>query len=250
MDLLRSAIFWTAGISGMVVFFPFTFLIWLVCLPFDRKRRVIHRLLIWQSKYFVLVMPGRMLRIQGEERIKDNGTKVIISNHQSILDILIVNSLGYDYKWISKIENAKVPILGWYLKMASYITVDRGNRDSKDLMLARSLELLEAGESLMIFPEGTRSADKQIGFFRKGAFQLAITAGVPILPLILDGTGDILPKHGLIFKGSQDIKIKVLEQTAPEDFGTGNPEILAARFEGMYREKLEELRKERVRGGI
>jgi len=237
-----------AGITSMLLFFPFTFIVWIICLPFDRNRYIIHRILIWQSKFFLFLIPGWHLITEGSEKGKTAGTKVIISNHQSMLDILILNSLGYRYKWISKIENTKVPVLGWYLKMAGYITVDRSDRESKDRMLAESLNCLRKGISIMIFPEGTRSADNEPGFFKRGAFQLAIEAGVPILPVILDGTGSILPKHGLIFKGRMKIHLKVMDVVEPKDFGTKEPEILAARFEELYRTRLRDLRNQITAG--
>jgi 1-acyl-sn-glycerol-3-phosphate acyltransferase len=128
--------------------------------------------------------------------------------------------------------------------MADYITVDRGDRESKERMLERSYQCLNRGVSIMIFPEGTRSADREIAFFKRGAFQLALSAGKPILPVLMDGTGGILPKHGLIFGGFHKITIKVLDPVMPESFGTGNPEELAMRFQLMMTDALKELRNE------
>ena len=104
-----------------------------------------------------------------------------------------------------------LPVLGWYLRMAGYITVNRGNEESKAEMLERSYQCLKQGISIMIFPEGTRSVDGEIGFFKRGAFQLAIQAGVPILPVVIDGTTGILPKHGLKFRSGYHVRIKVLD---------------------------------------
>ena len=94
----------------------------------------------------------------------------------------------------------------------------------------------------MLFPEGTRSADSEIGFFRKGAFQLAISAGIPILPVLIDGTGGVLPKHGLIFGGFHNITIRVLDPVEPPAFGTKNCEDLAMKFQEMMTKALRELR--------
>jgi 1-acyl-sn-glycerol-3-phosphate acyltransferase len=94
----------------------------------------------------------------------------------------------------------------------------------------------------MIFPEGTRSTEGQIGFFRRGAFQLALTAKVPILPVIIDGTGEILPKHGLLFGGFHRITIKVLDPVHPGLFGTDDCDVLAAKFQGMMTSAMENIR--------
>ncbi|MBK7131736.1 MAG: 1-acyl-sn-glycerol-3-phosphate acyltransferase [Bacteroidales bacterium] len=244
MDVFKSILVWIIGICFMVILFPLTFLIWLLVLPFDKNRVIVHRLLVNQSFILTRIMPVWGIKTQGREEAIPGATYVLISNHQSMLDILIINSLRYNYKWISKIENEKVPFLGWYLKMADYITVNRGNEESKVEMLERSLACLKGGTSIMLFPEGTRSADNEIGFFKRGAFQLAIQAGVPILPIVLDGTGGILPKHGLIFGSGHHIKVRVFDPVMPESFGTTNPDELALKFSNMMKKWLSEIREE------
>jgi 1-acyl-sn-glycerol-3-phosphate acyltransferase len=150
--------------------------------------------------------------------------------------------LRYRFKWISKIENTSVPVLGWYLKMAGYITVDRGNDESKAEMLEKSYQCLKQGISIMIFPEGTRSVNGEIGFYKRGAFQLAIQTGIPILPIIIDGTTDILPKHGLKFGSGYKVKIKVLDPVKPSAFGTDNPDVLAGELNLLMKSELKTLR--------
>jgi 1-acyl-sn-glycerol-3-phosphate acyltransferase len=242
MDYLKSAAVWLIGIAFMVLFFPVTFIIWLLVLPFDRNRTVVHWMLIWQALLVSYLIPVWKLKIEGRQNAVPGTTYVIISNHQSILDILLVNCLRYRFKWISKIENKKVPILGWYLKMADYITVDRGDKESKEQMLAEAFNCLKGEISIMIFPEGTRSPDREIGNFKRGAFQLAITAGVPILPVLIDGTGGVLPKHGLIFGGYHKINIRVLAPVLPGSFGTTDPDELALKFQVKMKEGLALLR--------
>ena len=209
MDILRSAGIWFVGIILIIVLFPVTLLVWLLTFPFDPARRITHAMLVFQGMVLAYAVPVWRIKMEGRKKADRKTTYVIISNHQSILDILLLNSLRYRYKWISKIENTKVPFVGWYLKMADYITVDRGNSESKDKMMTEALAVLKKGISLMIFPEGTRSPDSRIGFFKRGAFQLALTAGVPILPVLIEGTGGVLPKHGLIFGGFHRITIRV-----------------------------------------
>lgn len=243
MDILKSIIIWLIGIAFILVFFPVTFIVWLIVLPFDRNRSVTHWMLIYEALIFSYLVPIWKIKIEGREKAVPGTTYVIISNHQSILDILLINCLRYRFKWISKIEVNKVPVLGWYLKMAGYITVDRGDKESKERMLEESYRCLKKGISIMLFPEGTRSADNQIHFFKRGAFQLAISANKPILPVLFDGTGGVLPKHGLIFGGFHKITIKVLDPVDPSSFGTKNYDELAMRFQEMMTEELHKLRK-------
>lgn len=241
-DILKSAVIWILAALFLTLFFPLTFLVWFFSLAFDRERTLVHRVLTWQACLISSLVPVWKLQIEGREKADRKATYVIISNHQSILDILLINCLRYRYKWISKIENLKVPVLGWYLRMAAYITVDRGNKESKEAMLVQAEACLRKGISLMIFPEGTRSADREIGFFKRGAFQLAITTGLPILPVIIDGTGAVLPKHGLIFGGYHTIRLKVLDPVPCPEFGTDDPDELALTFQDLMKEELKLLR--------
>jgi 1-acyl-sn-glycerol-3-phosphate acyltransferase len=242
MDILKSIIVWFIGICYVVITFPLTLVVWLLTLPFDRNRAIIHCFLMQQSLIISYVMPIWTIHMQGRDKAMKGATYVIISNHQSLLDILLINCLRYKFKWISKIENFKVPVIGWYLKMADYIIVDRGNEESKAEMLEKSLDCLKKEISIMIFPEGTRSPDNEIGFFKRGAFQLALQAGVPILPVLIDGTGGILPKHGLIFGSGHHITIKVLNPIYPANFGTDIPEDLAKELSLFMTSELKELR--------
>jgi 1-acyl-sn-glycerol-3-phosphate acyltransferase len=242
MDVLKSIIVWLVSIVYMVLFFPLTFIVWLFVLPFDRERNITHWMLIYQSWIVTWLMPIWKIRIEGRKKAVKGTAYIIISNHQSILDIVLINSLRYRFKWISKIENMKMPILGWYLRMAGYITVNRGNKESKEEMMEKSYQCLKRGTSIMMFPEGTRSLDMEIGFFKRGAFQLAISAQKPILPVLIDGSGGVLPKHGLIFSTGHKIRVKVFDPVTPESFDTDKPDILSLRFSIFMTEALKELR--------
>jgi 1-acyl-sn-glycerol-3-phosphate acyltransferase len=245
MNILLSIIVWLLGLSFLVIMFPLTFIIWLIVLPFDKKRALIHWLLVYQGVALSFMMPIWRVKTEGNEKVESGVTYIIISNHQSILDILLLSSLKLRFKWISKIENTRLPFIGWYLKMAGYITVDRGNSESKEEMLEKAFRCLKGGTSIMIFPEGTRSPDGQLGFFKRGAFQLALNTNLPVLPVLIDGTGGILPKHGLIFKGGHRIRIKVFDPVFPESFGTINPEDLALKFNKILASALNEMRIEK-----
>jgi 1-acyl-sn-glycerol-3-phosphate acyltransferase len=242
MDIIKSMIVWIIGLGYAVVLFPLTFIIWLLVLPFDRDRAIIHWLLVYQGFLLSRLIPIWKIDIKGREKAVPGKTYVIISNHQSLLDILLLNCLRYRFIWISKIENLNLPVMGWYIRMAGYITVNRGDEESKAEMLEKSYRCLKKGISIMIFPEGTRSPDKEISFFKRGAFQLAIQAEVPILPVLMDGTGGILPKNGLIFGSGHHITIRVLDPFLPSSFETDNPDELAVRLRTLMKEELKKLR--------
>jgi 1-acyl-sn-glycerol-3-phosphate acyltransferase len=243
MDVLKSVFIWMTGVLLIVICFPLTFLIWLITLPFDKNRIVIHRLLNWQSYLAVRLIPIWKLKIEGREKAAGGGPFVIISNHQSILDILFINCLCYRLKWVSKIENMKLPFLGWYLRMADYIVINRGDQESKEQMMEKSMRSLRQGTSVMMFPEGTRSVNGEIGFFKRGAFQMAIDAGVPILPVVLDGSGGVLPKHGLIFTTGHRVQVRVFDPVPPGSFNTTDPDALSGYFSNFITSELSELRR-------
>jgi 1-acyl-sn-glycerol-3-phosphate acyltransferase len=246
MDLVRSIVGWFIAICLIGILFPVAFLMWVVTLPFDRERWITHWILVFQSILILSVIPVGRIRIEGRKKAIRGTTYVVISNHQSILDILLVNCLRYRYKWISKIENMKVPAVGWYLKMAGYITVDRGNDESKAAMREKSLACLQRGCSIMLFPEGTRSQNGEIGFFKRGAFQLAMQAEVPILPVVLDGTSDILPKHGFRINSGHRVRMRVLDPIKPSDFETTDPDVLALNVSNMMRSELHSMKQEKM----
>jgi 1-acyl-sn-glycerol-3-phosphate acyltransferase len=135
---------------------------------------------------------------------------VVVSNHESFADILLISHLPWEMKWLSKAELFKVPVLGWLMWLAGDIPVRRGEGRSAVEALQRCRGVLKHRVSVMIFPEGTRSPTADMLPFKDGAFRLAIDSGVPILPLAVSGTGTALPKHGWLF-GRSKAEVRVLE---------------------------------------
>jgi 1-acyl-sn-glycerol-3-phosphate acyltransferase len=135
---------------------------------------------------------------------------VVVSNHESFADILLISHLPWEMKWLSKAELFRVPILGWMMQLAGDVPVKRGFGPSAIEAMTRCREILARRVSVMIFPEGTRSPTLELLPFKDGAFRLAIEAGVPILPLAVSGTGPALPKHDWRF-GRSAATVRVLE---------------------------------------
>jgi 1-acyl-sn-glycerol-3-phosphate acyltransferase len=119
---------------------------------------------------------------------------VVISNHESNADPFLLSWLPWDMRWISKEELFTLPLVGTLMRLGGDIALRRGDPDSVRHMMAECRATLDQGLSVMIFPEGTRSRDGELGAFKDGAFRLAIEAGVPILPVAIAGTRSCLPK--------------------------------------------------------
>lgn len=151
---------------------------------------------IW-AKSFLMVSRIRVNR-QGLSRITPGKPYIFMCNHQSNFDIpVLLANLPVQFRWLAKSELFKIPIFGYAMKRAGYISIDRSNRRTAIQSLKRAAEIIRNGVSVMIFPEGTRSQDGTIRPFKKGGFVLAIEAGVPVVPVILHGTWAIMSKNGL-----------------------------------------------------
>ncbi|MBN2274876.1 MAG: 1-acyl-sn-glycerol-3-phosphate acyltransferase [Bacteroidales bacterium] len=135
-----------------------------------------------------------IVRVEGKENIHKATSYVIISNHQSVYDIfLIYGWLGIDIKWIMKKELRRLPGVGFGSRKVGHIFLDRSNSRVALESLNEAKRKLVNGTSVVMFPEGTRSDTGELGSFKRGAFKLALDLGLPILPLTLIGTKNILP---------------------------------------------------------
>ncbi|MBD3242724.1 MAG: 1-acylglycerol-3-phosphate O-acyltransferase [Chitinivibrionales bacterium] len=143
-----------------------------------------------------LWMFGARVTVHGLDRLERGKRYVFVSNHQSACDIpLLYGSLPFRISFISKKELMQIPIFGWGTAAAGHIAIDRSNARKARKTIAAALEKLRRGNaSLVIFPEGTRSADGTVGEFKTGSFRLAIDAGVEVVPLAIQGTRRVQPK--------------------------------------------------------
>jgi len=133
---------------------------------------------------------------------------VFMSNHQSVFDIAaIVTTLPVSWRFVAKRELLWVPFFGWVLGLGGHVIVDRGNRERALRSLKRAATRIRSGTSVIIFPEGTRSASGTLGAFKSGGFHLAIEAGVPIVPISVSGSRRITPKSSLRIESGR-VKIR------------------------------------------
>jgi 1-acyl-sn-glycerol-3-phosphate acyltransferase len=124
-----------------------------------------------------------------------------MANHQSNYDIpVLLGRLPVQFRWLAKAELFKIPIFGYSMRGCGYISIDRSNRKRAFASLAEAAETIRTGTSVMIFPEGTRSEDGKIKAFKKGGFVLSVDAGVPIVPILLTGTYEIMPKGSMLVR--------------------------------------------------
>ena len=152
---------------------------------------------------------------------------VVVSNHQSHADVPVISRLPWEMKWVAKAELFKIPVAGWLMRLAGDIAVDRNDSRSRVKVLIAAKQYLEDRCSVIFFPEGTRSRDGRVRSFQTGAFRLAIDAGVPILPLAVDGTRNALPKYGWVFGPAIRARLRVLPPISTDGLGRGDVDALA-----------------------
>ena len=134
------------------------------------------------------------VRVTGRGNIDPTQSYVIVANHQSQYDIFVLYGwLGIDFKWVMKQELRKVPGIGIGCEKVGHIFIDRSNHEKAVASLRAAKEKIVNGTSVIFFPEGTRSRDGSLGVFKKGAFKMAVDLRLPILPITIVGTRDILP---------------------------------------------------------
>ena len=223
-----SLLFWGFMMISSIMAFPLALMIWLLTVPFDRRLRALHLFTCFWASLYSWLNPGWSVTVKGKENLDSNQPAIMVANHLSLLDVLIVFRLFTHFKWISKQENFHVPLIGWNMTLNRYIPLRRGGKSGVIQMIKLCRQSLAEGNSLFIFPEGTRSPDGHMRRFKDGAFDLAIETGTPLQPLVIQGTSQALPKRGFVLQGRHPISVEVLEVIPPE------------RFEGKTAEELAE----------
>ena len=208
LNALLSAVVWLLFILLIVVWLPLTALVWV----FDRDQARYHtgRFFRWLAHPIAVLGPSWRARVNGVEIRDPRRPYVVVANHQSVLDIPMLALVPFEYKWVAKEPLFRIPVLGWMMRLAGDIPLDRASTRSGVIALKKAQSYLERKCSVFFFPEGTRSEDRRVYDFNEGAFYVAVKAQAPVLPLAIEGASDCLPKHSWIFGDMHDIKIQIL----------------------------------------
>jgi len=216
VNVLLAIVGYPIALALIVVALPVQAVLLLLTAPFDRNRAVPGRFLRVIGVLISRTFPPWRLGIEGAW--PEGGPFVVVANHQSILDILLLSRMPREMKWVAKEELFRIPWVGTMLRMSGDIAIRRGDPESGGEALARAKAYLARGMSVMIFPEGTRSKTGTLLPFKSGAFRLALDAGVPVLPVAVHGTARGMPKGGPWVNPCR-ARARILAPVAVEGYG-------------------------------
>jgi 1-acyl-sn-glycerol-3-phosphate acyltransferase len=237
--IVRSIWIWAASSSLILLWTPLLFVIRL-CERDPRRMRT--------GRWFrrlgrILAKVNRWrIRITGLEHLQRDTVYVVVSNHQSLADIPVISHLRIDAKWLAKKELFRLPLVGWMLRMAGDIPVQRSSRSQSARSLMQCARYLRQRCSVVFFPEGTRSRDGQVLPFSEGPFRLAIREQVSILPLVVEGSANALPRNSWLFGARQDIHLHVLQAVSMAGWGVDQSAALRDHVRQKIVDKLSSLR--------
>jgi 1-acyl-sn-glycerol-3-phosphate acyltransferase len=240
MRRLLSALFWTFIVVSSLLLFPVALLVWAATAPFDRRRAALHQFTCFWASLYTWCNPAWPVTITGRQHIRRDAVYVMVANHQSLLDILVLFRLFVHFKWVSKIELFKIPCIGWNMSLNRYVKLRRGDPASIARMMRTCEARIAEGSSIMMFPEGTRSADGRLKSFKHGAFTLAQQARVPLLPIVVEGTAHALPKRGFVLRGHHRIRVRILPAIPYARFATQNVSDLTEQVHALFAAELGE----------
>jgi 1-acyl-sn-glycerol-3-phosphate acyltransferase len=238
---------WAWFVLGVlvIVFTPMVAITRLVTAPFDKGRY--HAGLLFRKLAVVHQKLNPLWSFSVTGAIPDDPRHpyVVVANHESFVDILLISHLPFEMKWMSKSEFFKIPLLGWMMWLAGDIRLVRGDKKAGAQALVDSKDRLSKNVSVMIFPEGTRSKSGELGEFRDGAFRIAIQTGLPIIPLAVLGTRDALIKHDWRF-GSVHAEVRVLDPIPTDGLTKADVPALRDRARAVIAAALDDMRAERT----
>ncbi|MFL6216788.1 MAG: lysophospholipid acyltransferase family protein [Blastocatellia bacterium] len=206
-----------------VVMATLSLLLW----PFDRSGAMQHWCARWWCRLVAWSIFAR-IRVHGTDKLRRNETYVYMANHSSLIDTpALFAYLPYQFKIMAKKELFYIPFMGWHLWTSGNFPVDRSDGRKTAKSLRKVIEGIKGGKSLAVFPEGTRTPDGYLQEFKPGAFKIALRAGVPIVPVTIRGTFELLPKTTLAPRPGR-VDVIIGEPIATEGYSEKQlPELIA-----------------------
>ncbi len=239
-----TVIMYSLMIISSLVFFPLVCVVWFFTAWWDRKLKYVALGSALWASFLVWINPLWRVKITDRHKHKRNRQSIIISNHQSMIDVLFVFMLFPVGRWVSKIENFKMPLIGWNMYLNRAIPVLRGDKKSVLHMFKLVGKAIADGTSIIIYPEGTRTRTGRLRKFKTGAFDMALQFKQGIQPVVQDGAWKALPKKGFVMRGRHNIYVKVLDYIPYEDIKDMSGEEIAEMLHNVMEEGMRSLNKD------
>jgi 1-acyl-sn-glycerol-3-phosphate acyltransferase len=240
--IIVSMLFWTVVAVTLIFLLPITLLVRICTIWTDPKLSLLQAISNFHGIMYLRIMPFWSIEVINRELIDREKVYMIISNHQSVADTIMLCHLRKHMKWVSKIENFRIPVLGWLMKLNDYIVVDRNNPTARHNLLKDCEIAVLRGSSVIMFPEGTRTMDGEIKVFKEGAFKVALANKLPILPVLLDGTMQAVPKKNFIFLGNHRLRLKILPEIPYISFMNKDSAAVASEIMQYMAKEFEKMR--------
>jgi len=215
---IASFLVWVAWQLLVILWTPVVGIALLLTGWWDRPRWIAGRVFRFGARLLVALNPFWKVRVVGHVPERGSHPFIAVANHESLADIVLIGSLPWDMKWLSKASIFRVPFLGQMMRMAGDVGVERGSASSRGASYGALRRWVRRGASIMIFPEGTRSRTSEMLPFRSGAFRLAIETGAPILPMAVHGTRTAIRKGSMKF-GNADVVVRILDPVPTAGLG-------------------------------
>ncbi len=236
---------WLVFAVIVVVWLPLVAVTRLVTAPFDKGRYATGRVFRSAAVLHQKLNPLWKFSTSGSVPEDPRNPYVVVANHESFVDILLIAHLPFEMKWLAKSEFFKFPFMGWMMWLAGDIRLVRGEGSSASAAMKQARVWLDRKVSVMIFPEGTRSKSGELQAFKDGAFRLAVEAGVPVLPVAVLGTRDALIKHDWRF-GYARAEARVLEPIPTDGLTASDVADLREQVRSRIATEVEAMRAERA----
>ena len=233
-----SYLWWAANVLAVILWAPFMAVFRLATRGNDPGRHRIGRVLRNAGVFNVKLNPFWDFRVIDLVHPDARRPYLFVSNHRSMADVYLLALLPWEMKFLSKDSVFRIWLLGWEMRMAGDIPLTRGDKESARRAMLEMRQRLLDKSSVVVFPEGTRSADGSLATFRDGVFRLAIDLGIDIVPLAIAGTETALPKHSLVFQRTK-ATVEVLPPVSTSGLTAADAPALAERVRGEIARALK-----------
>jgi 1-acyl-sn-glycerol-3-phosphate acyltransferase len=223
MRVVVSIVIWILYVLVYILLLIPAAIVFIVTYPFDKYKKAANVFFMLAGRSILWFNPFWKVELRGIEDYDASKPMIFIANHQSFLDMPLLAMLPWKMKWVSKDALFKVPILGFYMRMAGHISVKRGTVSALKA-LVKLKPFLDAGVPVMLFPEGTRSRSGELIKFKNGAFMLSKDTGIPVQPVLIHGTRSIMKPDTWIASLSGSMSATLMKPYLPEQFD--NPDAM------------------------